>query len=186
MSFPDMEIPWIGSNTDYCILRVNRSFDGVFEGHEPERRYRCDELGTERFDSAVTWRVTASPGCDESAKLLPHGFLTSPGTTFLRQDGFAHYLGRFLLVKQDPASPDVPMFTGTLELIARSGSHQALGEACDEKGHVEGWLIGRGEGPAEKYTLRVIVVGESTLEPGTHAFPNAAINRLTGTLIREP
>lgn len=41
-------------------------------------------------------------------------------------------------------------------------------------------------GPAEQYALRVAVVGESTLEPGTHAFPNSAVNRLTGTLFREP
>lgn len=186
MAFPDLPIPWTASNTDYCIFRVNRSFDGVFEGQEPGPRYQCDERSTMRFAASVTWRVTASLGCDESEKLLPSGLLTGRGTTFLRDDGFAHYLGRFVIVKKELNQPDVTMFNGTMELIGRSGSHQALGEACDEKGHVEGWLIGRGEGPAEKYTLRVAIVGESTLAPGTHAFPNAAVNRLTGTLIREP
>lgn len=188
MAFPDINIPWITSNTDYCIFRVNRSFDGTFEGSDPEAKYRCDEIGTARFNAELTWRITASPGCDESDKLLPSGFLSARGETFLRDDGFAHYLGRFTIVKKGFGLPDVPMFSGIVELIGRSGSHQALGEACDEKEHVEGWLIGRGiaGGPAEKYALRVAVVGQSTLEPGIHAFPNSAVNRLTGTLIREP
>jgi len=186
MSFPDIQIPWIVSNTDYCIFRVNRSFDGTFEGREPEAKYRCDETGTVRFNAAVTWRVTASLLCDESETLLPSGLLTGRGEAFLRGDGFAHYLGRFMIVKKELNQPDVTMFNGTMELIGRIGSHQALGEPCDAKEHVEGWLIGRGVGPAERYTLRVVVVGESTLGPGIHAFPNAAVNRLTGTLIREP
>lgn len=188
MSFPDTPIPWIASNTDYCIFRVNRSFDGTFEGRDPEAKYRCDEQGTARFNAEVTWRITASPGCDESDKLLPTGFLTSRGETFLRDDGFAHYLGHFVIVYKEFGQPDVPMFDGILELIGRIGSHQALGEACDAREHVEGWLIGRGiaGGPAEKYMLRVVVVGEATLAPGLHVFANAAVNRLTGTLFREP
>jgi hypothetical protein len=188
MAFPSISIPWITSNTDYCIFRVNRSFDGTFEGRNPEAQYRCDRNGTMRFNAGVTWRITASLNCDESSTLLPSGFLTGRGETFLRDDGFAHYLGQFTIVRKQLGQPDVPMFRGTMELIGRSGSHQALGEACDERGHVEGWMIGRGVagGPAEKYALRVAVVGESTLEPGIHAFPNAAVNRLTGTLFREP
>ena len=185
MSFPDTPIPWITANTNYCISRVNRSFDGTFEGQDPSPWYDCDGIGTQHFNASVTWRITASLGCDESEKLLPKGLLTGRGTTFLRRDGFAHYLGTFKIVKQEFNMPDVDMFWGNMELIGRSGSHQALGEKCDAENHVEGWLVGRGMGPAERYTLRVVIVGESTLEPGIHAFPNAAVNRLTGTLLRE-
>lgn len=182
MSFPDINIPWIDPHTDYCILRVNRTFDGVFEGQEETPWYHCDETATTRFNAGITWKITAAPGCDESEKVLPGGLLTSRGTTFLRRDGFAHYLGRFRIANTD----DVTLFTGTLELIGRIGSHQLLGEPCDAREHVEGWLVGRGEGPAERYMLRVVVVGEAVLEPGVHGFLNTAVNRLTGTLFRTP
>ena len=184
MSFPDMPIPWINSGTNYCIYRVNRTFDGVFEGKDPEGR--CEGNGTVRFDAAVTWKITASPGCDESEKILPTSLLTSRGTAFRRDDGFAHYFGRFQIINSQ--GDDEVLFTGILELIGRSGSHQALGEACDEKGHVEGWLIGRGveRTRTEKYSLRVVVVGEAELTHGINAFLNTAVNRLTGTLVQEP
>lgn len=184
MSFPDIDIPWIEQGRDYCILRVNRTFDGTFEGSDERSRYLCEERRTERFGGEVAWRITASPGCDESDTLLPSGFLAARGTTFLRDDGFAHYMGQFV-IKTGPLPTDVTLFHGILELIGNTGSHQFLNEACNERGHVEGWLIGRGVGPAERYTLRVVVVAEGTLEPGTHLFGNAAVNRLTGTLIRE-
>ena len=185
MSFPDIDIPWIEQGRDYCILRVNRTFDGTFEGDESAERYMCDdETRTMRFAGEVTLRITASPGCDESDTLLPSGFLAARGTTFLRDDGFAHYLGQFV-IKTGPLPSDITLFSGILELIGNTGSHQFLNEACNERGHVEGWLIGRGVGPAERHTLRVVVVAEGTLAPGTHVFGNAAVNRFTGTLIRE-
>jgi hypothetical protein len=73
-----------------------------------------------------------------------------------------------------------------MELIGRSGSHQALGEACDEEEHIEGWLLGRGGRPVPEYTLRLVIVAKGKLDEGVHVFPDTSVNRITGTLIQSP
>ena len=78
------------------------------------------------------------------------------------------------------------LFRGTLDLIARIGSHPALGEPCAPEEHVEGWFTGRGAGRYAKMTLNVILAGGGQLASGTHAFPNAGENRIIGTLVIAP
>jgi hypothetical protein len=134
----------------------------------------------------MTWRITAALECDESVSVLPASQLTAKGTTITREDGFAHFMGEFSIVKQEQDKPDVTYFQGTMELIGRSGSHQRLGEACDEEEHIEGWLIGRGQGPMPKYILRVVIVAKGKLSEGVIAFPDASVNRITGTMIKSP
>jgi hypothetical protein len=78
------------------------------------------------------------------------------------------------------------LFSGTLDLIARIGSHPALGEPCAPEDHVEGWFVGQGKGDFAKMSLRVVLAGHGQLASGTHAFPDASRNRIIGTLIIAP
>jgi hypothetical protein len=95
-------------------------------------------------------------------------------------------MGSFRIIKKEQGKPDVTYFQGILDLIGRSGSHQALGESCREEEHIEGWLIGRGRRPVAKYILRVAIVAKGKLAEGVNAFPDAGVNRITGTLIQSP
>lgn len=188
--FPDAIIPGISPNGNYCIFRVNRVFDGMFEG--PERATRSYICGTEpendtiRFPATITWRITVPSDCDESVSILPISVLNAKGTTIVRNDGFAHFIGRFKIIAKQSGKADVTYFEGRMELIGRSGSHQKLGEDCNQDDHLEGWLIGRGRRPVPGYTLRVVIVGNGQLSLGIQVFPDASVNRLTGTLIKRP
>jgi hypothetical protein len=188
--FPDVIIPAISPNVNYCIFRVNRTFDGIFEGPESAvRSYICGTgpvNDTSRFPAKITWRITAASDCDESTSILPISVLNAKGTTIVRNDGFAHFIGKFKIIKEQLGKPPITYFEGRMELIGRSGSHQKLGEECNQDNHVEGWLIGRGRRPVPEYTLRVVLVGNGQLSLGTEAFPDASVNRLTGTLIKRP
>src|SRR5262245_59948046 len=121
-AFPDLIIPGISSGVKYCIFRVNRVFDGVFEGPTTVTPYPCGTGTTTKktrtFVSTVTWRLTASSGCDESASILPSSQLTAKGSTILREDGFAHFIGNFKIVTKEPNKPDMTYFQGTLEVIS--------------------------------------------------------------------
>lgn len=189
--FPDVLIPGISSGVNYCIFRVDRTFDGVFEGAQrASSSYDCPSnthvQKTTSFSSKMTWRITAALNCEESISVWPSTQLTAKGITIARNDGFAHFIGSFSIVKKQSGQPDVTYFKGPLELIGRSGSHQSLGEACDEDQHIEGWIIGRGQGPVRKYTLQAVIVAKGKLSIGVGAFPDALVNRLTGTLIKSP
>jgi hypothetical protein len=188
--FPDVSVPGIASGVNYCIFRVNRAFDGMFEGSQRASSYDCgggqEAQKTVRFPTALTWRITTPLDCDEVASVWPSTLLSAKGTTIARDDGFAHFVGKFSIVKKNPGHPDVPYFKGLLELISRSGSHQQLGEACDEGEHLEGWLIGRGQRPVSRFTLRAVIVAKAKLSIGVGPFPDTSVNRITGTLIKSP
>ncbi len=167
-----------------CIYRFLRTFDGVTQGVDAVR-YECSSIGTERMSTTVTFRITARMECDDVANLVPVTGLKAQGTTIRRTDGFAHFSGRAQVINATP-EPDVVLFSGTLELIARIGSHPGLGEPCAPDNHVEGWFDGEGVGAFSKMSLRVIFAGAGQLAVGTHAFPNAAQNRVAGTLVVAP
>jgi hypothetical protein len=133
----------------------------------------------------VTFRITAAMDCDDVGTLVRITGLRAKGTTIRRADGFAHFAGRAQIINATP-DPDVVVFRGTLDLIARIGSHPALGEPCAPEEHVEGWFTGRGTGHFAKMTLNVILTGGGQLATGTHAFPNALENRMIGTLVIAP
>ena len=188
--FPDVTIPGIASGVKYCIFRVDRTFDGMFEGSESAVSYTCGEgreaKRTSRFRTSLTWRITAALNCDESFSIWPSTQLTAKGITILREDNFAHFFGKFSIVKKNSGNPDLPYFKGIIELICRSGSHQILGEKCDEENHIEGWIIGRGQRPVSNYTLRAVIVAKAQLTTGVGPFPDTSVNRITGTLIKSP
>jgi hypothetical protein len=90
-----------------------------------------------------------------------------------------------MTITHDPQGQQpVLLFTGRLDLIGRIGSHQFLGERCDEREHYEGWLEARGQGPLQRRRLRCVVVGHGELPGGVAAIvPN---NRIIGTLFPPP
>lgn len=188
--FPDLVIPGISSGINYCIFRVDRSFDGVYNGGQSAASYDCTNgpvvKNTSRFSASITWRITSPLACDEVSEVWPSTQLTAKGITVVRADAFAHFLGTFSIVRKRPPEPDIPFFKGTLELIGRIGSHQTLAESCDAEDHIEGWLVGRGQRAMRKYTLRAVIVAHGKLTGGTHAFPNASVNRMEGTLLKSP
>ena len=167
-----------------CIRRFARTFDGVTESIAAER-YRCRPFTTQRLSTSVTLRITAAAECDDVGQLVPVTGLRARGTTIRRTDGFAHFAGRAQIVNASP-DPDVILFSGTLELIARIGSHVGLGEPCAPETHVEGWFTGRGNGDYANLLLHVILAGGGELATGTHAFPNVTQNRIIGTLVTVP
>jgi hypothetical protein len=185
--FPNIIVPGISPGVQYCIFRVNRTFDGVFEGLQGASAYTCGTgpaaRKTHNFPSAMTWRITAALECGESVSVLPASQLTAKGTTITHEDGFAHFMGEFSMVKTEQGQPDVTYFQGIMVLIGRNGSHQMLGEVCDEEEHIEGWLIGREPGPMSKYILQVVIVAKGKLSEGVIAFPDPSANRITGTIM---
>jgi hypothetical protein len=167
-----------------CIRRFARTFDGVIEGSDAVR-YKCRAIATERMTTSVTLRISAKADCDDIGTLVPVTGLRAKGTTIRRADGFAHFAGRAQIIngRQDP---EVVLFSGTLDLIARIGSHPALGEPCAPEEHVEGWFTGRGKGRFARMTLSVILSGGGQLATGTHVFPDTSRNRVIGTLVIAP
>jgi len=188
-SFPDVKIPGISPGVNYCILRVDRTFDGMFESSQSGRPYQCGTghpKKTIRCPTELTWRVTTPLACDECASIWPSTQLQAKGINIARADGFADFVGKFDIVKKAMGQPDVLYFSGTIELISRSGSHQILGEACDEKQHMEGWLVGRGFGPASKFSLRAVIVARAEFSIGVGPFADTSVNRITGALVKRP
>ena len=169
---------------DVCIRRFARTFDGITEGIGAVP-YKCRAVATERMTASVTFRISAKADCDDVGALLPVTGLRAKGTTIRRADGFAHFAGRAQIINATP-DPDVVLFSGTLDLIARIGSHPALGEPCAPEEHVEGWFVGQGKDKFAKMTLRVVLVGRGQLATGTHAFPDTSKNRIIGTLVIAP
>lgn len=169
-----------------CIRRFARTFDGITEG-SAAASYKCRHTATDRIASSVTFRITAKADCDDVGTVMPTTGLglRAKGTTIRRADGFAHFGGRAEIIDATP-EPDVVLFKGTLEVIARIGSHPALGEPCAAEQHVEGWFVGQGQKKFAKMTLHVILVGQGNLTGGTTAFPDTSKNRIIGTLVIAP
>lgn len=182
--FPPEEIPGIDHTRDLCMWRINKSFDGNAEGLF-WRMYDCRTGSTSIHRTTITLRLLSNDGdgeggCDQEVPPVPKNMLLeASGMTIHRQDGLAHFTGGVKL--KDGATGPV-LFEGTLELIARIGTHQALGESCDEKGHMEGWIVARGVESLSNLTLRAMVASEESLPGGPLLTP--PFNRLTGVIIQ--
>jgi hypothetical protein len=113
---------------------------------------------------------------------MPGDFLLEAnGSTIHQSGGLAHFSGQFTL--KDGATGPV-VFEGTMELLGRVGTHQALGEQCNETQHIEGWLVGRGQGQWSQNTLRAVVSAEASFPDGLiNASPT---NRITGVIVKAP
>lgn len=179
--FPPIEIPGIDYSRDLCMWRINKSFDGNAEGVF-WRRYECRTGLTSLHRTSIALRVLSNDGeggCDEEYPRLPKNwFLETSGMTIYRQDGLAHYSGR-VQVRDGAVGP--VLFEGIMELMSRIGTHQALGERCDEEKHMEGWIVARGVEAFSNLTLRAMVAGEAALPGGV--LPTPPLNRITGVII---
>ena len=87
--------------------------------------------------------------------------LTADGDAILRADGFAQFTGAFMI--GNPAGSE--SFRGSIVLLDRIGTHQPpFGtEPCNERQHVEGWLIGRGSPRFPNHTIRALIVARGFL-----------------------
>ncbi len=177
--FPPMPIPGIDHSYDQCLWRFNKFFDGDLTG-EFLRGYTCPGW-TAQSGTKIVFRVYSdAPNCDEEIPgVPPNMLLEASGTTIQRRDGLAHFIGK---VQLKQVTPEVVFFEGTLELLARVGTHQSLGEACDELEHIEGWIVARGVGPLSDLTLRATVALKATLPDGLAGEPG--YNRITGVVLK--
>lgn len=182
--FPPVEIPGIPDTGDYCLWRINKSFDGLLDS-EILSVYACRTGETKRSKTDITFRVLSNggPGCDEEVPGVPPNFFfqASGFTIHRRGDGLAHFTGTVEL-KDGAIGPT--LFRGTLELTARIGTHQALGEVCNEIEHIEGWIVARGVDRLSIYTLRAMITGKADLPNGLAA--QVPFNRITGVIIQAP
>ncbi|HEX6899018.1 MAG TPA: hypothetical protein VF789_04865 [Thermoanaerobaculia bacterium] len=177
--FPPMSVPGIDHSYDQCLWRFNKFFDGNLTG-EFLRGYTCPAW-TAQSDTKIVFRVYSdAPNCDEEIPgVPPNMLLEAAGTTILRRDGLAHFIGK---VQLKQVSPEVVFFEGTLELLGRVGTHQSLGEACNELEHIEGWIVARGVDKLSDLTLRATVALKATLPDGLAGEPGH--NRITGVVLK--
>ncbi|HET7225931.1 MAG TPA: hypothetical protein VFK69_09480 [Candidatus Eisenbacteria bacterium] len=141
---------------DSCFVRVHQHARGALEGHLI-RNYSCGRTTIQLMKSQLRLVLQREPRCDELGALLPSGSVLSATVSFRRRaDEFGHLIGSFQLMSPSQQ----PLYTGTIELMERVGSHhepfgpngQAC-EPCDRKGHLEGWLFGCGIG--HQYGTRI-------------------------------
>ncbi|MGH2731837.1 MAG: hypothetical protein ACRDJG_02650 [Actinomycetota bacterium] len=184
MAFPNVTIPGIPPAGDCCLWQLHKKAEG-------ERRvkwgttYTCDTGKTHRGDTRVVLTLsTAGPPCDQDPDLIPDGSrLEAKGNTIQRvTDRFSHFFGRFII--SDPAG--TILFRGIVELIDRIGTHHEPfgGEECNEEGHVEGWLVGRGSSALPNHTIRALIVARASLPVEDGSAPVFA--SIDGALIKCP
>lgn len=158
--FPDVAIPGVPLDKNLCLSRVAKSLgESHAEITSEGRSYNCDGRETQGHKARYTINLSAGAGqgCDQT-DLLPSGsVLTSEGGINISvRDGFAHYSGEFLITSPRGRR----LYTGRMELFYRVGSHRTGNlETCDENGHVEGWLVGRGSGLTPT-SLRAMIAGK--------------------------
>jgi hypothetical protein len=170
-----------------CILRFDRVFDGSIQS-TTKSEYSCkrgvNKIFTDKTSLLTTilaWKITVSTNCDESKQTFSATGLKGEGSTIVRHDGFAHFFGTCSVIEKKFGQPEITHFKGSIELIGRTGSHQSLGELCNQDEHIEGWLVGQGQGELSNCMLNAIIVCKGKFPSG--ALPDVSINRITGSLV---
>jgi len=182
--FPPIQLPDIPSSGNYCLWRINKSFDGTLQSQILGGRYQCATGETRHSPTTLTFRVLSMGGatCDEPVPGVPANlFLQATGTTVHRADGLAYFTGTVVL-KDGAAGPT--LFRGPMEVGGGIGTHQILGERCNELTHIEGWIVARGVGTLSDYTFRAMVAGKADLPNGLAG--EAPANRITGVIVKAP
>ena len=168
-----------------CLWQIHKIAKGERQARLGEP-YVCDTGKT--VSGKMKLRLVLESGgrpCDQNPALVPNGtVLSAEGHVTVREDGFAHFAGRFAI--RAPGG-DV-LFRGTMDLLDRVGTHHAPfgSEACNEKGHLEGWLEGHGSRRLPNHRLRAVIaaeVGPLSTEAVSQPILRASIN---GTLIKSP
>lgn len=182
--FPPVEIPGIPDTGEYCLWRFGKFFDGTLAS-ELQSMWGCKTGETGRSKTEINFRVYSNGReCDEAVPGVPENlFLHASGFTLHRSssNGLAHFTGTVEL-KDGAVGPVI--FEGTMELTARIGTHESLGEACNEVDHVEGWIVARGVGRLSIYTLRAMIAAKADLPNGLAG--EAPSNRMAGVIIKAP
>jgi hypothetical protein len=163
-----------------CLVRLGKAGEGAIDLKTGEP-YECKGGRTVRgtFQLKVKLKSAGMP-CDEVAgafpKLIPDGsLLVAEGQIIRRSDDLAHLSGKFKVLKPER---DEVAFTGTLEATNRlSTAHPPFGQdRCDEKQHLQGWLVGQGEGEMKGLTVRAFITAKATPAETRYNLPAVAID----------
>ena len=182
--FPLVAIPSIPTTGEYCMYRINKTICGAINTKiSRDSYYQCSRERAPLVHSptSVVLRVNELPECSDTLSDVPGDFLLeSSGSSIIEDNGFAHYSGD---LKITDFITQVVMFTGRMELFGRVGTHQGF-EKCDELQHVEGWIVGEGQGKWSQYTLRAMISAEGSFPNST--IPSSPNSRITGAIIKAP
>lgn len=186
-AIPNITIPGVPPTGNCCLWQIHKKASGERIAQYGTPYNFCNSGQTVRGDMQIKLTL-ASEGvpCDQPGiNPIPNGsLLEARGKIIKRTDGFAHFLGDFIIKN---AAGNV-LFRGTLEAIDRIGTHHpgAFGtEACNRQNHFEGWLVGRGVPPGfQNSTLRALIVAQAKLPTGAVAASVSA--SIDGVLIQCP
>jgi len=170
---PDVHCPPV-TLVDSCLSRVSFFGQGIrsIKGAKP---YQCPrgntKIATQRIQTGIIVDLRASgPPCAEELLFSHPMRLIATGITIRRMDGLADFYGSFQLGTADARGGlSRVLVSGCIELMEQVGSHHGTSaingprpcEACDQKPHTEGWLMGRGTSAFRPGTLRAILVASS-------------------------
>ncbi len=175
-------VPVLAISAKPSVWRINKAAAGTrtLEFGEP---YDTDTGQTVSATTHIRLQIGSAVTSDENLPALPGGsILEATGTTSRRADGLGVFTGTFTI--KTPAN--VTLFTGTMQLLDRVGSHQPpLGsETAIQTSHQEGWLDGTGEGPCAGFLLHAAVASRGALPTtsGTVAFQPPI--RIVGVLVK--
>lgn len=183
--------PTLKPDGKYCLTRFNKSVDGSMLFTDAAAvSYNCDEGEFTRAELELELRIFHLQECDESVPPFPPSgnVLAAKGIAFYGADGLAQFTGDFQILHV-PSAPEGLLFEGTIELMARIGTHQAfhegeVGETCDADRHFEGWIMGRGIGDLDNYLIRAsLMLDRTTNLPEVGTITSAS--RMTGMLLEE-
>ena len=181
---PMVEIPVLPNAGNCCLWQVHKIANGD-RTVQPVPGNICVGAPTQRGTVTVRFvdMISAGPPCDQRPELIPNGSdLKANGVVIRRADGLASFTGMFTITS--PAN--VVLFDGRIELMDRVGTHHPpLGpEPCNPENHVEGWLVGRGEGALANYCLRALYVATGSLIPDKPA--SLKNGSLDGVIVQSP
>lgn len=178
--------PSIANN--YCLIQIHKQFTEGRRVGGIRASYTCSQMTTTRGTESLSLVLkSAGRPCDENPALIPDGskLVVDTGGFFRRKDGLAHFCGTFFI-----QSGNTLLYQGTLETLDRVGSHSGGPglqpcEKCNEKDHLEGWLVGRGMQRGADRFLRALIVAHVTnrSEDGTQASLEGIIN---GIVLNRP
>jgi hypothetical protein len=161
---PNIMIAGVPTACDCCMSQFHKKAEGEREA-SLAKPYTCDSGLTARGPTRIKLVLnTFGPPCDQRPRLVPDGsVLAAKGQTIRREDGFAHFLGAFSLT----GPTGTLLFSGRIEVIDRIGTHHPpFGpEVCNQPEHLEGWLVGKGQGELSSFTLRALLVAKGYMSP---------------------
>jgi hypothetical protein len=186
----NVTIPGVPTTGDLCLERVSKIGEGK-RSTDYTHEYKCEPRGiaTKRGRTIIELTLKGNDECDEDARALPNGsVLRATGNTIRRDDGFAHFFGRFTIIGRAGVTGQFEtLFRGIIEIIDRIGTHHpplgGASEECSQKEHLEGWIVGRGVGPSGRFTLRALIVANAELPAQGGSSPINDAN-IDGVLIR--